>query len=338
MPKSSDAITDLRAALGNFLDRDREDGVLHVEWGGPGSVPALADLDMPELHLDLMPGVLTPAQQAALTGLGYVPEGEGWRHPGGWRVVLPDEGSGWRGRQKALGALLHADDEAARQYREVFRRSGRDAADAALQDQAAAHNARTVGWTPARFVAELLTPLDWPWMFAGGLALDLHLGHLTRPHDDLDVIVPRDQQPELRALLSREGWRTDAAVGGMYRAWTAPLDPPAFQVHARSPELPDSLLLDLMLTDLSGGLWHYRRDPSIVLPLEQARRVTSGGLPYLAPEAALLFKAGRAGQPIRPKDRDDAARVLPTLDSAARAWLRQALKKTAPDHEWLERL
>ena len=38
------AAHDLRTHLGDFLDRKRPDGVFHVQPGGPGSVPALADL------------------------------------------------------------------------------------------------------------------------------------------------------------------------------------------------------------------------------------------------------------------------------------------------------
>lgn len=56
-------------------------------------------------------------------------------------------------------------------------------------------------------------------------------------------------------------------------------------------------MLDLMLSDLSGGTWHYRRDPRLTLPLSRARCVSPEGLPYLAPEAVLLFKAGAAGRP-----------------------------------------
>ncbi|PNY82914.1 nucleotidyltransferase domain-containing protein [Deinococcus koreensis] len=334
----SSAVTALKWALGDFLDRGRPDGVFHVQPGGPGSVPALADLDVPELHLDLLPGVPTATQLEGLSGLGYVSELESrWLHPGGRRLVLCDHGSGWRAAQGALRALLRADPAAAREYRRVFAGQGRAAADEALRAPATAHHARTVGLSPARFVARALAALDAPWMIAGGVALDLHLGHVARPHDDLDVAVPREAQGALPGLLA--GWRLDASVGGVYQGFTVPLAPPVYQIHARHPALPDVLMLDLMLGDLSGGLWRYRRDPALTAPLEQARRITPDGLPYLAPEIVLLFKAGSTdGHDPRGKDEQDFSRAAPTLNREARDWLRAALERTRPGHRWLEEL
>jgi lincosamide nucleotidyltransferase A/C/D/E len=48
----------------------------------------------------------------------------------------------------------------------------------------------------------------------GGWAVDALLGEQTRPHDDLDIAVPQEQVPKLRALLAtrgfREHWRQDS--------------------------------------------------------------------------------------------------------------------------------
>lgn len=332
-----EAARDLRAHLGDFLDRTRPDGVFHVQPGGPGGVPALADLDAPELHLDLLPEVPTDDQRAALTRLGYQPQDERtWTHPGGWRLILTDHGSGWRADQAALHDLLLHDPDATHAYRAAYQAGGRPHADAALRGAALTHHACTVGLRPARQVARLLAPLDAPWMFAAGFALDLHLGATARPHDDLDVIVPRETQPQLIHLLS--GWRLDTPVDGTYQPYAAPLQPPHHQIHARHPDLPGVLMLDLLLSDLSGGLWHYRRDPRITLPLDRARKVSPDGLPYLTPEAVLLFKAGAAGRDPRGKDEQDFRRVQPTLTAAARTWLLDALTLTSPGHRWLDDL
>ncbi|THF85327.1 hypothetical protein E7T09_17765 [Deinococcus sp. KSM4-11] len=338
MPQLDGADADLRRGLGDFLARDRTDGVFHTEVGGPGSVPALAGLDAPELHAELLPEVPTDTQRAALVHLGYVPETDArWWHPGGWRLVLPDHGSGWRSRQHALRALLIADPRAALEYRRVYGRRGRDAADRALEAAALEHHVRTVGWRPMQFAARALAHLDAPWMVAGGLALDLHAGRVTRPHDDIDIVLPSTAQEQLPNLL--RGWRLDASVNGSYQTFTPPLELPAYQIHGRHPDLPDVLMLDVMLTDLSGGVWHYRRDPTITRPLQGARRVGDLGIPYLAPEIVLLFKAGSSnGQGPRGKDAHDFERALPTLDAPARTWLHGALHHTRPGHPWLERL
>ena len=97
-------------------------------------------------------------------------------------------------------------------------------------------------------------------------------------------------------------------------------------------------MLDLMLSDLSGGTWHYRRAPRITLPLDHARKVSPDGLPYLTPEAVLLFKAGAAGRDPRGKDEQDYQRVQPGLTAEARAWLHGALTHTSPGHPWLRSL
>ena len=334
LPDLTAAAADLRLHLGDFHARHRADGVFYVAPGGPGSVPTLADLDVPELHVDLLPETPDPAAQAVLRALGYVPGPDGWAHPGGWRLVFPAHDSGWRARQQALRALLRADPAAAAQYRQVYRAAGREAADQALAEPASARHAGVVGWAPLAFVADALRGLEAPWMFAAGAAMDLHLGRVARPHDDLDVVLPYEAQDAVRAQLHARGWRTDAVLDGQYAAWDAPVLPPHHQVHARHPALPDVLMLDLMFTDLSGGTWHYRRDPAVTRPLAEVRRVDGRGWPFLAPEVALLFKAGMPGRPPRPKDEADFRRVAPTLDPVARAWLRGTLDRVVPGHPW----
>ncbi|UBV43184.1 hypothetical protein LAJ19_02885 [Deinococcus taeanensis] len=337
MPDLNAAQRDLREHLGNYLDRHRQTGVFHLQPGGPATVPALQDLGLPELHLDLLPRTPTPEQQSALHTLGYVPAGpHTWTHPGGWHLILCDHGSGWRAQQGTLRDLLLADPDAASMYRATYQQRGRNAADTALQAAALTHHAHTVGLAPAHHVARLLTPLNAPWMFAAGTALDLHLGCVARPHDDLDVIIPRNAQLQLLPLL--RDWRLDVPIDGTYHPFTQSIEPPHHQIHARNPDLPGVQLLDLLLTDLSRDTWHYRRDPRITLPLDRARRLSPEGLPYLTPEAVLLFKASTAGRDPRGKDEADFQRVRPTLNEDARAWLRDALTLARPDHPWLQGL
>lgn len=338
MHELEQATEDLKTALGDFLERERADGVFFVQAGGPGSVPALRDLDVPELHLDLLPGELTDQQKEALISLGYVPDGEHWRHADGWRLVFPDHGTGWRANQNALHALLNADNHAAHAYRSVYQTQGRAAADEALIETALKHHARSIGFKPAGFIAQTLAPLNAPWMFVAGVALDLHLGRVTRPHDDVDIVFPRERQTELMAVLHANGWRTDAAINGTYQEWTAPLHPPHHQVHARHPDLPDVIMADFMLTDLSHDQWHYRRDPSLTLPLSEARRHADNGLPYLAPHAALLFKSATGGGQPRRKDEQDFQRVWPTITPPEKEWLARRISKGNENHPWLESL
>jgi len=89
-----------------------------------------------------------------------------------------------------------------------------------------------------------------------------------------------------------------------------------------------------MIGESDGDEWVYRRDPRIRLPLVRIGRQSDSGLPYLAPEVQLLFKAKQQ----RAKDEADFARVEPLLDANSRSWLRGALQLTHPDHPWIERL
>jgi hypothetical protein len=179
-------------------------------------------------------------------------------------------------------------------------------------------------------VAELLRPLRQPWAIAGGWALDLALGRVTRPHADVDVAVFREDQAALRAALA--GWRFDVVVGGRRVPWERGtwLELPVHEVHAHPPVDTPGRTLELLLNERAGADWVYRRDPAVRLPLARAVRAVAGGLRVLAPEVVLLYKSKAP----RPTDERDFVAARPLLDAAARAWLRAALARAGPPHPW----
>ena len=61
---------------------------------------------------------------------------------------------------------------------------------------------------------------------------------------------------------------------------------------------------------------------------------TPEGIPYLAPEIQLLYKA----KGLRPKDEADFRQTLPVLSWERRTWLREALLQAHPQHPWLVHL
>jgi hypothetical protein len=91
--------------------------------------------------------------------------------------------------------------------------------------------------------------------------------------------------------------------------------------------------LELFLMESDGSRWQFRRDPRVTLELERVG-LERGGVPYLAPEIALLYKAK---QP-RAHDEADFEVVLPRLTPARRSWLRTALASQDSRHPWLPRL
>lgn len=105
-----------------------------------------------------------------------------------------------------------------------------------------------------------------------------------------------------------------------------------------------SEFLDLLFAERGPGIWRFRRDQRVTLPLATAVRTAT--LPsgrtvtYLCPEAVLLFKSrsSQAGSEAAPRAKDaaDFARVLPELRAEAREWLAAALRTVHGEHPWLE--
>lgn len=194
-------------------------------------------------------------------------------------------------------------------------------------------------WAPARpeDVATLFALADFPWWIAGGYAIDLALGRRfrpLRPHGDLDVLILRHDQDRARDLLT--GWDLYVASSpGELRSWrpSEVLRPPLHDIWCRrEPGAPWSI--QLMLDEARGEQWVSRRSPEVRLPVDRLGRMSDLGIPYLAPEVQLFYKA----KATREKDQIDFNAVLPLLDTAARAWLANAIKGVVPDHPWLRRL
>lgn len=187
-------------------------------------------------------------------------------------------------------------------------------------------------WEPWRpeDVARLLAAVRVPWCVAAGWALDLFLGGQTREHGDLEIAVPAPDFGAVRDALA--GY--DVEVIGSGRAW--PLDSPAFDVTYQTWVSEAGVYrLDVFREPQRDGAWVCRRDETIRLTYEQVIRCTADGIPYLAPEIVLLFKAKHAAEP---KNQADFAGALPLLDGAAAGWLEWALARVHPGHAWLSAL
>lgn len=184
-----------------------------------------------------------------------------------------------------------------------------------------------------RQVASHLSGYERPWGFAGGWAVDLWLGRKTREHQDPDVAFLRADQAVLRDHLA--GWTFRKVIPGEHRfePWSEGerLELPVHEVHAAGP---DGARFEILLNEASGADWRFRRNLAVTLPLARAFVRTPSGVPVLAPEIVLLYKAKNT----RPKDEHDLAALLPRLDPAAKGWLRGALETCHPVHPWRERL
>jgi hypothetical protein len=181
---------------------------------------------------------------------------------------------------------------------------------------------------------DLFDRLERPWWVAGGWALDLHLGRETRAHADIDLAIVRGDEVALPALLP--GWEICIADDGGLTPWAgdAPLSMPYHQFWVRRAGA-QAWSFEVLLEDHDGATWQFRRDGRVTMPLDGLGRVSDDGIPYIAPEVALLYKA--KGYEIE-KNAGDFDSALPSLDASGRRSLSEALGIAHPGHPWLARV
>lgn len=116
-----------------------------------------------------------------------------------------------------------------------------------------------------------------------------------------------------------------------------PLSSPAFDEHFQtwfSDRSTGEYHLDVFHDPHDGDTWVCRRDNTIRLPYDELVRYSPGGIPFMTPEVALLFKAKHA----RDKDCTDFGRVRPHFDRNQVQWLATNLARLHPGHPWLDDL
>jgi hypothetical protein len=175
----------------------------------------------------------------------------------------------------------------------------------------------------------LLSAVHLPWWVAGGWALELYLGKVSRTHKDLDIGIFRKDAASVIAALS--GWEFFEAREGVLSPLAVGVAPRA-EINSLWCKRGNAAQweFELMLDESDGESWIFRRDPRITRPLSRAIRRNPEGIAYLAPEIQILYKARAA----RAEDQADFSQVVPHLDRDARTWLRESLMRTQPENPW----
>lgn len=213
---------------------------------------------------------------------------------------------------------------------------------------------------PVLRVAEIMSTYPRPWAFCGGWAVDAWLNRVSREHADIDVLVLHEDQRVIFDHLA--GWdligHDDNVPAATTERWNGRrLDVPA-HVHARPPETvdlgvprlvvpedgPPQSEVEVVLDERSAEDLVLRRVPRISMPLREAFAPSRWGVPALAPQVLLFYKAlpsrwrntPRRGP--RPQDEADFVSLLPTLTQKERAWLRDAIALGEAGHPWVERV
>lgn len=197
---------------------------------------------------------------------------------------------------------------------------------------------RLMNWSPLSVTetAAVFAKCAAPWWLAGGYAIELVVGQPVRTHHDIDVMMLRRDQKYLQVVL--RGWDlfvSDPPGSGALRSCDAAeaIESPLHDLWCRrSPGSPWSL--QVMLDEADGENWVSRRDPRIRRQLDSLTVWTTHGIPILAPEIQLYYKAKN----VRQKDRIDFAAVLPLLTHEQSIWLDAALALSDPGHPWRKRL
>jgi hypothetical protein len=188
-------------------------------------------------------------------------------------------------------------------------------------------------WEPASAaeVAQIFNRGPARWWIAGGYAIELAAGRPVREHSDIDVLLLRSDQLVVQHVLT--GWQWHAAdPPGTLRPWR-PGERLPVGVHDIwcRPGAEQPWRIQVMLDESCAGDWVSRRDQRIRRPIASIGSVTADGIPYLAPEIQLFYKARNP----RPKDEIDFAVTLPMLIPVQRQWLGDALGLAyGLDHPW----
>ena len=181
-----------------------------------------------------------------------------------------------------------------------------------------------------RRAAELMRDFPAPWCVAGGWALDLFLGRVTREHADVELAIFREDQACLRRHL--RDWTFEQIIDGRRLPWPADerLALPVHEIHAR-PRDERNLAIEFLLNERAADHWVFRRDPRVTRPISRAILTSNVGDPILCPEIVLLYKSKAP----RAKDEADFTMAHSALDAEQHSWLRAALQTCHPDHRWL---
>jgi hypothetical protein len=181
--------------------------------------------------------------------------------------------------------------------------------------------------------ADLMAAFPTSWALCGGWGIDAWLGRVTRDHEDVDLSIFHDEQAAVFEYFTT-GWLLnghDIHNGDGTEPWDGRgLVFPA-HIHAYS----EGFNLDIQLDRRAGGDWVFHRKSGLTLPIAHCITTSPWGMPTLAPEALLFYKAIGF---IRPHDEADFRTLLPHLTDDQRAWLRDALAALRPGHGWLPAL
>ncbi len=171
-----------------------------------------------------------------------------------------------------------------------------------------------------------------PWCIAGGWAIDLWLGEVTRQHKDVEIALLRDHQIDLRDYC--HGWKFKiATMDGRLVPWKDTnrqmLMLPVHELHATDRA---GRHMEFLLNESDGIDWIFRRNFDVRLNLSKWIIRSPAGIPVLCPQVVLLYKS----KVPRDEDELDFRTAVERLNDDQRTWLKLALMRCDSGHRWLD--
>lgn len=192
-------------------------------------------------------------------------------------------------------------------------------------------------WKPLtpQEVLKLFNDIQIPWWMAGGYAIEFYVGTSFRNHEDIDLIICRDDMPALKNQLP--DWQFYISdKPGTLRYWQEDQELPknVYDIWLRKDD-QSPWQIQIMVNDHEGKDFLYKRDNSIRFNIEKSTSKSKQGIPYLNPEIQLLHKAKSP----RIKDHMDLQHCLPRLSRDQKEWLKMMIVKCySKKHLWLIKL
>ncbi|HEX8324459.1 MAG TPA: hypothetical protein VF595_11165 [Tepidisphaeraceae bacterium] len=183
-------------------------------------------------------------------------------------------------------------------------------------------------------VAAAMVGFKRPWCVAGGWAIDLWLGQVTRDHFGVDIAVLRDHQLELRQHLAEFTFKI-AATQGRPVVWKDANQMLMLPVHELfAADRVTGRAWRIFLDEADGIDWYDRRCADIRMNLTGWRWHGAANVPVLNPLIVLLHKSRRP----EPKDELDFHLAVERLTQQQKSWLSVALLRVDAEHPWINLL
>jgi hypothetical protein len=182
-------------------------------------------------------------------------------------------------------------------------------------------------------IAALMQNFQSDWFIAGGWAIDLYLGEISRPHDDIEIAVFRRDQIALQNYLN--DWFLQKINHSEPSIWNRNefLELPVHEIHCFY-ENGDPQNFEVLLNESNAENWIYRRNKRVTKLLTKLCLTTDSGIKFLRSEIVLLYKSKNP----RAKDEQDFESVVKRLDVEGKKWLSNALEICDSKHHWLQKL